>query len=104
MNLFYPFVFQPPLTSLSLGNSTRCNHHTDSLSTNSFFSISHFVYTLLYVGVPIRSPSTIFLSLELFWVLFLYHFPNAVHNPPQRHGFMIFMLWSSLHLQTGRDC
>lgn len=39
--------------SLSLGNSTRCDHRTDFLSTKPFFPISHFVYTLLYVDAPI---------------------------------------------------
>lgn len=52
MNLFYPFCLTFSY-SLSLGNSTRCDHRTDSLSTKPFFSISHFVYTLLYVDAPI---------------------------------------------------
>lgn len=53
MNLFYPSCLISSY-SLSLGNITKRDHRTDSLSTKPIFSISHFVYTLLYVDAPIQ--------------------------------------------------
>lgn len=60
MNLFYPSCLISSSYSLSLGNSTNCDHRTDSLSTQPFFSISHFVYTLLYVDAPIPLSQLLF--------------------------------------------
>lgn len=81
MNLFYPSCLTSSY-SLSLGNSTKCDHRTDSLSIEPFFSISHFVYTLLYVDAPIQLPQLLFsFLLNSFGFPSYTILPNVVHIP-----------------------
>lgn len=46
MNLFYPSCLISSSYSLSLGNSTKCDHRADSLSTKPPFSLYRILCTL----------------------------------------------------------
>lgn len=64
MNLFYPSCLTSSSYSLSLGNSTKCDHRADSLSTKPLFLYIAFCVHSVNVMCPSITPTTIFFFIQ----------------------------------------
>lgn len=79
MNLFYPSCSISSPSSLSLGNNTKCDHRTNSLSTKPFPYIAFCVHSVVCGYASPVIPLLFSFSSTLPG--FLYHSPIDVHNP-----------------------